>query len=172
VGCGHGEYHTMGDVYLKSSSGSKIGTRYFYIAPYFSTAYSGVIKDAVLCWNVCGNMQLVKTTSVNSAQLRILHTNIEDGLYGATKFRISSDSSIVDHAVTSNYQYAYVYLRDKALGNYILARVTTIHETGHALGLLHVECSIESIMAKYLTSPNHTDYLTSFDISSIYHVYC
>ncbi len=174
--CGHG-YHTFKDFYLKTGSGKKHGTRYVYVSEKFkSEAVKTQIKMGYHAWNVSGNnkVRYAETTNYDKRQVYIVPEVLGRGVYGITFLKVKAGVPFIEDNVyerlKSNYQFAKIEIYEsRCLNDKVLGKTIT-HESGHALGLTHVECR-KSVMCPGMDSPNMLGMPSDADQATLRHVY-
>lgn len=173
--CPH-DFHAFDDYYLKTGSGKKHGTRYVYVSEKFkSDTVKTQIRMAYHAWNVSGNKKVryADTTNYDKRQIYIVPEVLGAGVYGITFFKVKEGNPFIDDPydrLHSNYQFAKIEIYEtRCLNDKVLGK-TVVHESGHALGLAHVECR-KSVMCPGMDSPNMLATPSDADRATLRHVY-
>lgn len=130
----------------------------------FSSDYQSTFETAMSQWSAVANISFVETSDPGSADWLIGWDSYSDGYGGALGWAVNYDFDGDGVMESSQYDFSIVMM-DVYDTAYFYS--TAIHETGHALGIAHIDHT-SSIMATY---ENGLQGLTSYDVEVIQALY-
>ena len=166
-------YHTFGHGnYLTTINGTAIEPRYVSIGSGFTNSHTTAINNVINSWNpqlstsADSIFYLIKQPS--NCQIQILKGTLENGLFGYTHVynKAGLGLTVNNKKLPSNYSSSIIYI-DTSKGYF---KTTVAHELGHAMGLAHRICNINSIMYPYIDEVK-VSVPQTIDAKTVKHIY-
>ena len=166
--CSHG-YETFFDHYLKSSDGSRIGTKKYFISSNFNDQQKGMIAAGIKKWDVTAYFDLASTSSNATAQIKVSKETLAAGVNGITLYSCTMDEC---GRPTSNYKYAKIQIDVQKTSDTKLLQKVATHEAGHALGLAHLSRTASVMWPISSDTGYFKAELQNVDYFNVVHIYC